>query len=350
MTDRKGKKVFVGLSGGVDSSVSALLLKEAGFDVHGVFIKVWQPEFVPCTWREDRLDALQIASALNIPFYTLDLEKVYKKEVIDYMLAEYDNGRTPNPDVFCNKYVKFGAFFDWAIKNGADYVATGHYAQIEKVGDDFLLKKSADNEKDQTYFLWTLDSSILSQTIFPVGNIKKDKVREIAIKNNLITAQKKDSQGLCFISNFDMKDFLRKFLNPKSGNVLDENNNIIGSHDGARLYTIGERHGFTVHSAKTNGPYYVIKKDINLNTITVSTSKVSALLRCKFSYKDENLHKKIENANNLEVRLRYRGELYPCKVDTIKKEIISNKNLQAVSGQSAVLYDGDFCLGGAIIE
>src|SRR3990167_4048684 len=197
------KTVYIGLSGGVDSSVSAALLKKQGYDVTGVFIKVWQPNWITCTWKEDRLDAMRVCAKLEIPFLTLDLEKEYKRDVVDYMIREYKAGRTPNPDVMCNRYIKFGAFFNWARKYGADYIATGHYAQVFKKVTGYRLQVSRDFEKDQTYFLWTLTQRELSQTLFPVGRITKPEVRKLAKKFGLPTADKKDSQGLCFIGKVD---------------------------------------------------------------------------------------------------------------------------------------------------
>ena len=219
------KKVFLGMSGGVDSSVSAYILKKAGYNVTGVFIKVWQPDFVPCTWKEDRLDAMKVAAYLKIPFITLNLEKEYKSGVIDYMLAEYKAGRTPNPDVFCNKDVKFGAFLKWALNRGASYVATGHYAEItyDQQLSTLKLLKGKDVNKDQSYFLWTLKQSQLQHVLFPVGNLKKVEVRRVAKKAGLTTANKKDSQGLCFISNVDMKQFLKCFIMQEQGIIIDVN-------------------------------------------------------------------------------------------------------------------------------
>ncbi|MEK7118469.1 MAG: tRNA 2-thiouridine(34) synthase MnmA, partial [Patescibacteria group bacterium] len=238
------RKVFVGLSGGVDSSVSAALLKEQGYDVVGVFIKVWQADFLPCTWREERRDAMRAAAHLNIPFLTLDLEKEYKKEVVDYMIREYGAGRIPNPDVMCNKHVKFGAFLDFAKKHGADFIATGHYSRVvsrqESVGSrKFVLLKGADKEKDQSYFLWTLTQAQLAHTLFPVGHLKKSQVRLLARKFGLSNAEKKDSQGLCFIGAIDMAKFLKQYLHTEKGDVRNENGDIVGTHDGALLYTIG---------------------------------------------------------------------------------------------------------------
>jgi len=359
------QKVFVGMSGGVDSSVSAALLKKSGFDVVGVFIKVWQPDFVECTWREDRLDAMRICAKLHIPFFTLDLEKEYKKDVADYMISEYKKGRTPNPDVMCNKYIKFGAFFDWAMKQGADFVATGHYARVKPKNSERLsgstdtvsLLAGKDKNKDQSYFLWTLTQKQLSKTLFPIGDIEKPEVRKIAEKLGLSTAEKKDSQGVCFLGKFDMKDFLSHYMKEKSGKVLNEKGDEIGKHNGAIFYTIGQRHGFEITKKNTESkPLFVIAKNLQKNTITVSENTIQD--------KNEEKEISIKNVNwtngkipdlskKYSARIRYRQPLSPC---LIKKEgdgfIISFDEYQKAvsSGQSIVIYDGEICLGGGIIK
>ncbi len=375
----KNKKVFVGLSGGVDSSVSAALLKKQGYNITGVFIKVWQPEFLPtgqagfnCTWRQDRLDAMRVCAKLNIPFITLNLEKEYKKEVVDYMINEYKAGRTPNPDVMCNKYIKFGlpgqgGFFDWAMKRGADYVATGHYARVEKISNKYQLLAGEDKNKDQSYFLWTLTQKQLSKTLFPVGDLDKPEVRKLAKKYGLSTAVKKDSQGLCFIGKVDMKDFLKNYIKEKKGKVLDEKGKVIGGHNGAFYLTIGQRHGFKILEKNPNdSPYYIIDKDIKNNTIIVShnsfkklenESKIVKLKDLNWILGDEPDLKKKYSA-----RIRYRAPLEECEVhhgELGKYELhFTNPQKAITEGQSAVIYDarpngssgrGEICLGGGII-
>ena len=345
-THTKGKKVYIGMSGGVDSSVSAALLKKSGYEVIGVFIKVWQPDWINCTWKEDRLDAMRVAAKLDIPFITLDLEKEYKEEVVDYMIKEYKVGRTPNPDVMCNRYVKFGGFFNWAMKQGADFVATGHYAQIK----DGKLIAGGDKNKDQTYFLWTLTQDQISKTLFPVGNIEKPEVRKLAQRFKLPNAEKKDSQGLCFIGKIDVKEFLSHYIESKKGNALDEKGNIIGEHDGAFFFTIGERHGFTI-TKKTpqDDRYYVIGKDIEKNTITVSMNKeVNA--KKKVILENPNWNQgSIPVGKILQARSRYREKLQNITfVDQNTAEFeVPQSTLSA--GQSLVVYDGEICLGGGII-
>jgi tRNA-specific 2-thiouridylase len=246
LMNKNVKKVFVGVSGGVDSSVALALLKNEGYDVTGVFLKVWAPDFLPCDWREERRSAMRVCATLDVPFITLDCEVEYKKEVVDYMIREYSEGRVPNPDVFCNKYVKFGVFLKRALEMGADYVATGHYAQVVKNMDKFKLCESTDKEKDQSYFVYTLGQYELSHTLFPIGHMTKPEVRKLAHKFGLPTATKKDSQGLCFIGKIDMKEFLTHYIETKEGDVLNTKGEVIGFHDGAIFLTIGQRHGFTV--------------------------------------------------------------------------------------------------------
>ena len=359
----KKKIVYVGISGGVDSSVSAALLIKAGFDVRGVFIKVWQPNISltgGCTWREDRLDAMRICAKLQIPFYMLNLEKEYKKEVVDYMIHEYKSGRTPNPDVMCNKYIKFGGFFNWAMKNRADYVATGHYARINMTKNGkFQLLAGSDNNKDQSYFLWTLTQKQLAKTLFPIGNIKKPKVRNIAKKFGLITSEKKDSQGLCFIGKVNMLDFLKKFIKTKPGKVLNEKGKVVGTHQGSELYTIGQRHGLVINR---NNPHsnrsFITSKDIVENTITVSDDVLTQNNQPnkEFILTDINWTLGIRPKENVsyQARIRYRGSLDKCRLNAIDKDnykiTFTLQPKAPAKGQSVVIYDKNVCLGGGIIN
>lgn len=344
------KRVFVGMSGGVDSSVSALILKEQGYDVTGVFIKVWQPDFVECTWKEDRLDAMRICAQLNIPFITLDLEKEYKEGVIDYMFDEYKKGRTPNPDVMCNREVKFGAFLKWALANGADFVATGHYAQ----NINNKLVKGVDKNKDQSYFLWTLAQEQLKHIIFPIGGMEKKDVREKARTLNLFTSEKKDSQGLCFIGTIDVKEFLKSQIQEKKGDVVNEEGEVIGSHEGITFYTIGERHGFEITKKSNHDtPYYVIKKDVERNILIVSqTPPVQPLSKEISLEKISAIGGPASGWNEgktYEARARYRAPLAKVKIKN-DKVIVVEGELVATEGQSLVVYDGDTCIGGGIIN
>lgn len=341
------KKVFIGMSGGVDSSVSALLLKNAGYDVTGVFIKVWQPDFIECTWKEDRLDAMRVAALLDIPFVTLDLEKEYKKEVIDYMIEEYKQGRTPNPDVMCNKYVKFGAFYDFVKKQDKDaYIATGHYAKHNKTS----LLKSDDENKDQTYFLWTLRKDIIASTLFPVGDLEKSKVREIATQHNLPVARKKDSQGLCFVGTIDIKTLLKEYIQEKRGEVVNDQGEVIGHHDGVIFFTLGERHGFTItKKGNDERPYFVIGKDIQGNRLIVSHDKKEEQSGALLALRDTNWTEDVVIGKVYEGRARYRAPLAKLEaVDNTTFKVVSG-DILAVSGQSLVVYDGEVCIGGGII-
>ncbi|MFA5987682.1 MAG: tRNA 2-thiouridine(34) synthase MnmA [Candidatus Paceibacterota bacterium] len=377
---KKKVKIFVGMSGGVDSSVSAALLaniknardfkkvtgREApshfdGVEVFGVFIKVWSPDWMPCTWPVERRDAMRVAACLKIPLITLDLEKEYKRDVVDYMIREYRDGRVPNPDVMCNKTIKFGQFLKWAIKNGADYVATGHYAQTVCDGQNKIcrLLSGVDKEKDQSYFLWTLGQKELVRTIFPVGGMEKSDVRKIAHKFSLPNAAKKDSQGVCFLGKINIKDFLKHYIKEKPGNVLNDHGEIIGKHEGATLYTIGERHGFEITKNNPDGsPFYVVGKDTNKNVLVVSNRKSGG----EFSKKElkissTNWNQGIEPnlKQNFCARIRYRQELQDCKIKKVKlglyNVVFKDKQIAITPGQSVVVYtkNNDECLGGGII-
>lgn len=377
---KTNKKVYVGMSGGVDSSVSAAILKSKGYDVIGVFIKIWQPDWIECTWRTDREDAMRVAAKLNIPFKTLDLTETYKKRVVEYMIDEYAKGRTPNPDVMCNRHVKFGDFYNWAMAQGADYVATGHYASIctvpsqDKKSKISILVPGADKNKDQSYFLWTLTASELDHVLFPVGDVLKSQVRKLAKKYELPNATKKDSQGLCFIGKVDIKEFIARYSAVKPGNILDVNGNIIGRHDGAILYTIGERHGFTITTNTPNSkPYFVISKDVNTNTITVdhratlSENNPKANKPQQIILENENIHRfaieyenqAIQNGIDVLVRTRYRADLLKAKLryDLAKKAYaidLIDPASDLATGQSAVIYmnvpnQPILCVGGGVI-
>lgn len=387
MNAKKGK-VYIGMSGGVDSSLSAALLKEEGYDVTGVFIKVWQPDFIECTWKQDRLDAMRVASDLNIPFVTLDLEKEYKQGVIDYMIEEYRIGRTPNPDVMCNREVKFGAFLRWAKANGADYIATGHYAMIAKnnpadfvtgpnekihrtnmydssshspvprhqnnFSQSYNLMKSRDENKDQTYFLWTLTKDDLQHVLFPVGHLTKDDVRKESEKRGLYTSGKKDSQGLCFVGTIDVKTLLKEYIQEVEGQVVSEEGEVMGTHEGVMFYTIGERHGFTITKKSTDErPYYVVRKDFDTNTLVVSHDKPHTEVSEGISLERVSfVSGEPEDGKVYDARGRYRAPL--AKI-TIRKEngwkvYVKEGELVATPGQSLVIYDREKCIGGGIMK
>lgn len=356
------KKVLVALSGGVDSSVSAALLLEQGYEVEGAFIKTWTVPWLPCTWREERRDAMRVAATLHIPFHTIDLSSEYEKNVVDYLIDEYRHGRTPNPDVMCNKHIKFGGFFDWAMEQGFDFVATGHYARVEVVphtteGEEpvYQLLAGVDSNKDQTYFLWTLTQKHLAHTLFPVGQFEKPHVRTLAEKYHLPTAQKKDSQGICFLGKVNMKEFLAHYIETVQGDVLDTEGNVVGSHDGAVFFTLGQRHGFTpFQTSPESTPLYVVGKNIEANTITVAPESFSAEDRevKHIELREVNWISEI-TATACEARLRYRQKLFSVSLQDKKGTtcIVTPQTPQPYiqKGQSVVLYKNDVCLGGGII-
>lgn len=355
------KKVYVGMSGGVDSSVAAALLQRAGFDVTGVFIKVWQPDETDCGWKDERRDAMRVAATLDIPFKTFDFSAEYKREVVDYMIDEYKSGRTPNPDIMCNRHVKFGSFLKQALADGVDYVATGHYAQnIRQADGTYRLVESKDENKDQTYFLWTLNQADLEHVLFPIGHLEKPEVRKLAEDFGLPVFDKKDSQGVCFIGHLDMKAFLKEHIHPEKGQVLNQEGEPVGEHDGAVLYTVGERHGFRLFNTTSDSqPHYVIGKDAGKNTITVAPEDLFKKDIEKFVPKVVKAHKlnwvseAPADGAKIGVRIRYRQELQACTISHKDGSVtISFDKPQKgmASGQSAVFYDGKTCLGGGILQ
>ena len=393
---KQKKRVVVALSGGVDSSVAAYVLVKKGFDVIGVFMKNWHDESVTiskeCPWLEDSYDAMLVCEKLKIPFQTVDLSKEYKERIVDYMFNEYKNGKTPNPDILCNREIKFDVFLKIAIGLDADYIATGHYARIKcKVENNkkvYSLHQGHDNEKDQSYFLCQLSQFQLSRSLFPLGELSKKQVREIANKEKLITAQKKDSQGLCFIGKVKLPDFLQQQLKPKKGRIikisssnklfqqkkissdeLHDNSkpfdyNIkdgqeIGFHNGAHFYTIGQRKGLAVGGTKD--PLYVLKTDITQNIIYVGEGKNHpGLKRNVLFIKDENIHLtkggkifRTTKFQNLKARIRYRQPLQDVKLIYKDKGVyllFEDKQSAIAQGQFAVWYEKDELIGSGVIS
>lgn len=335
----KGKKVFVGLSGGVDSSVSAALLKDAGALVTGVFIKGWYPPGMPCSWSADRRDAMRVAATLHIPFVTLDAEKEYKEGVIDYLLREYAAGRTPNPDVMCNREVKFGAFYAFAKAQGADFVATGHYARMH----NGKLHQGLDAGKDQSYFLWAVPKEVLRNTVFPVGEMHKEKVRILAKKYNLPVATKTDSQGICFLGSISVEEFLTRELGSHEGNAVDENSTLVGKHNGATLHTIGERVALT---DALPGPWYVLRKNITTNELVVGKS-VQNNASTTIALTETNWLK--TPSGIIEGQYRYHG---PRIKGSMRDNVFTPETPAEplAPGQSLVLYDGTELIGGGIMQ
>ena len=394
------KKVIVGLSGGVDSSVSALLLKQQGYEVIGLFMKNWHDESVTisdeCPWLDDSNDAMLIAEKLGIPFQTVDLSKEYHSRIIDYMFNEYENGRTPNPDVLCNREIKFDVFLEIALRLGADYIATGHYCQVNKINKDdkeiYRLIAGADEKKDQSYFLCQLNQKQLSKAIFPIGHLTKADVRNIAKKNDLITAEKKDSQGLCFVGKVKLPDFLKQRLTPKKGKVIKIDSKFIqqktdltvfnskeeelqllsspflfssvdgqeiGEHNGAYYYTVGQRKGLNIGGFRD--PLFVVQTDVSNNIIYVGMGESHPALFKKALFVNSNeIHwiredlKIDENETmQIEFRIRYRQPLQSGTLYRFKKGlyILFDKPISSVTaGQFVSWYINDELIGSGVIN
>lgn len=348
------KRVFVGLSGGVDSSVAALLLKQQGYEVIGVYMKNWSQDLpgVKCPWQEDYQDAKRIAVQLGIDFKVYDFEKEYRLKVVDYMIAEYKAGRTPNPDIMCNQEVKFKLFLETALEDGADYIATGHYAKIK----NGKLLRARDENKDQTYFLYRISPKALSKVLFPLGDLTKPQVRELAKKHGLISAERKESMGICFVGEVGIKDFLSQYVSEKPGKIIDQNGLIVGEHEGAIFYTIGQRHGLNVGGGL---PYYVTGKNMKKNEVYVTTDlQDEKLWSKKVKLTDTHWIDKTKNhqlkTKNLLVRTRHRAPLISVKrlnrTSNLTTAIELEEEVRALTpGQSAVFYSGDRVLGGGIV-
>lgn len=360
------QKIFVALSGGVDSAVAAHMLKEAGHKVTGVFIRVWQPDFLPCNQDEEERAAKRVAAHLGIPFLRCDLTDEYKRDVVDTMVAEYKKGNTPNPDVLCNAHIKFGAFLKWAKERGAEKIATGHHAQVlseplspSRAKLRYQLVRGADTRKDQSYFLWKLTQEELSHTLMPIGHMQKEEVRAYAEKHTLPSAYKPDSQGLCFIGHVDMKTFLKHFIATKEGVVLNENGEVVGHHDGAEFITIGQRSGFTLNTKDVHRTvHYVVAKDLVHNTITVSphhyggSTAIVSEKHKTHALTDANFTQNIDENKQYTCEIRYHGEVLTCRVavGNAANATISFAQPQLVaSGQSIVVYDDNHCLGGGVV-
>ena len=394
------KKVVVGLSGGVDSSVSAYLLKEQGYEVIGLFMKNWHDDSVTisdeCPWLEDSNDAMIVAEKLGIPFQTVDLSEQYKERIVDYMFNEYERGRTPNPDVLCNREIKFDVFMKIAISLGADYVATGHYCrkgEIEKNGEKiYQLLSGKDNNKDQSYFLCQLTQEQLSKTLFPIGELQKSEVRRIAAEQELVTADKKDSQGLCFIGKVRLPDFLQQKLKPKEGNIVEikpdsetyqtgipefeskieelkflsqkyqyqpQDGKVVGKHQGAHYFTKGQRKGLAVGG--TPEPLFVIDTDVEDNVIYTGQGKKHPGIYRKglFINEDEvhwvrkDLSLEPDESLELKARIRYRQPLQEATLyQTEQGMYVVFKTPQAsiTEGQFVAWYDGEELLGSGVIS
>ena len=339
-------KVFVGMSGGVDSSLTAALIVEQGHDVTGVYMKNWTQDLpgMRCPWADDLADAKRVAVQLGIDFKVFDFESEYRDKVVKYMINEYKLGRTPNPDIMCNQEVKFKLFFETALQEGADMIATGHYARVR----EGKLLKALDENKDQTYFLYRVSHDALLKTLFPLGEYTKPEVRAMAKERGLATAGKKDSQGICFVGQIGIREFLSQYVETKPGNIIDiASDKILGQHDGAIFYTLGQRHGLDVGGGL---PYYVVSKDMDKNEVYVSTNLNDEHLWLK----EIELHSphwiadKPEEGAVYQVRIRHRATLTNA---TYNNDVLKlDEPQRAITpGQSVVVYDGDMCLGGGIV-
>jgi len=367
MSTLASKKIALGMSGGVDSSLCAHLLKEQGHDVTGVFLECWRAP--GCRTDQDRADALQVALSLDIPFQVLDFKQAYYDKVVVEFFAQYKQGITPNPDIACNKEIKFGLFYDWAMEHGFDAVATGHYAKA--VGEQLIIPK--DTHKDQTYFLYQLTNEQLERVAFPLGDLTKPEVRAEARKRNIAVSDKKDSVGICFIGDIDVHKFLREELGENPGEVIDTQENSIGSHNGLWFYTIGQRHGFHIDkkSLRTTKsgevlekenlpPFYVIEKKAKENQLVVGFGKET--YQSTFVVKNAHWINPKQAAldatdKQLFVRIRHTGALLPCQVAQSQADVLVrlDESAQGIApGQSAVFYqqmgNGTICLGGGIIS
>ncbi len=356
MKDKKDIKVVVGMSGGVDSSVSALLLKEQGYDVIGLFMKNWdeKDENGVCTAEEDYNDVRAVCDEIGIPYYTVTFVKEYWDRVFTYFLDEYKKGRTPNPDVMCNKEIKFKAFLDYAMKIGADYIAMGHYAQVEKRGDEYCLIRGKDNNKDQTYFLCELTQAQLSKTMFPIGHLEKSQVREIAKKYNLKTASKKDSTGVCFIGERNFREFLSNYLPAKPGKIKSLDGKEMGTHYGLMNYTLGQRKGLGIGGA--GEAWFVVDKDLEKNVLYVVQGENNPE---RLSYgllaSDINWVGSLkENEFHCTAKFRYRQKDQGVTVKVLDEKsvlvIFDEAQKSITPGQAVVFYNDEICLGGGFID
>lgn len=363
MNDNSKIRVVVGMSGGVDSSVTALLLKEQGYDVVGVFMKNWDDtdENGVCTATEDYKDVAKVANQIGVPYYSVNFEKEYWDRVFEYFLAEYRLGRTPNPDVMCNKEIKFKAFLDYAMQLGADYVATGHYAQIKRDEDGTVhMLRGVDNNKDQTYFLSQLSQEQLAKTMFPLGHMEKSEVREIAKKAKLATAQKKDSTGVCFIGEKNFKEFLGKYLPAQPGKMMTLDGQVKGDHAGLMYYTIGQRQGLGIGGGQGDNsePWFVVGKELETNTLLVGQGFHHEHLYAT-SLEASEVHFTVDTPMPKEfkctAKFRYRqqdtGVTVILNDDQTKATVIFDEAVRAITpGQAVVFYNGDECLGGGLID
>lgn len=341
--------VYVGMSGGVDSSLTAALLKEQGYKVTGVYMKNWTQDLpgMKCPWADDLADAKRVAVQLGIDFKVFDFEKEYKQKVVNYMIEEYSLGRTPNPDIMCNQEVKFKLFLEAALEDGADIIATGHYARVK----NGVLKQAKDTNKDQTYFLYRVTGAALSKTLFPLGEFTKPEVREMAKARGLFTAGKKDSQGICFVGKVGIRDFLSQYVQQVPGEIIEKHTGkVLGHHDGAIFYTLGQRHGLDIGGGL---PYYVIGKNMDKNEVYVTTDiNDDTLWKKHISLTAVHWINEMPRSGTYQVRIRHRAPLEDVQLTIDANEarlVLRNEQRAVAAGQSVVIYDGEVALGGGII-
>lgn len=357
---KKKQTVVVGMSGGVDSSIVALKLIKQGYNVVGLFMKNWEETSNTghCTSEQDYDDVKKVCTKLNIPYYSVNFSKEYMDRVFKYFLDEYKKGRTPNPDVLCNREIKFGPFLEYAKSLGADYIATGHYAQVEQKNGYYYLKKAVDTNKDQTYFLNQLSQEQLAPTMFPIGDMLKQDLRKLAEKYDLSTAHKKDSTGICFIGERNFKQFLQQYLPNQSGNIVDiDTGKVIGKHDGLMYYTIGQRKGLGIGggASQKQGRWFVVKKDLDKNILYVCCGLEDVLYSSGLvTYKVNWIPFEPEQKQfDCYAKFRYRQPDQKVHVTILQDRVIVKfyeKQKAITLGQWVVFYDGDYCLGGGVIE
>ncbi len=344
------QKILVGLSGGVDSAVAALLLKQQGYDVQAAFMKNFSDKVNikgECPWLKDREEAYRVAAKLDIPIQTFDFEEIYQKKIVQYIFDTYQAGQTPNPDVLCNNEIKFKLFLNKALELGFDKIATGHYARIKQDKSNYHLLKGLDNNKDQSYFLAGLTQEQLSKALFPIGELEKPQVRELAKQANLPNADRKDSQGICFVGKVDLKTWLQQQIKPKTGNIVDTDGNKLGEHQGVWYYTIGQRKGLNIGGS---GPWYVAIKDLDNNKLIVSKSEDDELYTKHIKIHDLHwLGKEYKLPFKAKAKIRYRQEDQSMKLFSDHVEFKQSQKGVA-SGQTLAIYKKDELIASAIIN
>jgi tRNA-uridine 2-sulfurtransferase len=360
-TTAQTQQVIVGLSGGVDSSVAAILLQQQGYRVEGLFMKNWEEDDTQdyCSAEVDLADAQSVSETLNLQLHAINFSAEYWDEVFSHFLTEYEAGRTPNPDILCNREIKFKAFLDHAMHLGADFIATGHYARSRRVDGQYQLLKGLDNGKDQSYFLYTLGQNQLAKALFPVGELQKSEVRKIAEEHHLVTHDKKDSTGICFIGERNFRDFLSRYLPAKPGEIQTPEGKVIGHHNGLMYYTLGQRQGLGIGGVpgSSDEPWYVVEKDMQRNVLIAVQGQdhpllySSTLTAGQLSWVDG---KGPQAPYRCKAKTRYRQPDQTCTITRIDEQgcevIFDEPQLAVTPGQSVVFYDGEICLGGGVIE